>query len=157
MREVEPAPAATDRPRPGTLRRLHLPTSVRDALLRAAHTALPAEACGLLFGSRCGDEAEGTCVTPLPNCAEAPRRGFALDPHDFATALADGERSGLAWLGFFHSHPHGGADLSAVDRSTCWPECLHLVVAADTDEVRAHWIEPSRRVRTVPLCSEARP
>jgi len=68
------------------------------------------EVCGLLVDGPAGVEA-----WPMPNRAADPARAFALGPEDLLGALRRLEGEGRALLGVFHSHPSGGADLSALD------------------------------------------
>lgn len=159
MRELDPSPAATAASTPvppDAPSCLRLQADVRAALTTAARTALPAEACGVLFGTKDDSAVHVVEAVPLPNRAADLCRSFVIDPLDLATTLAVRERDGLAWLGFFHSHPRGGAELSVVDRAQGWPHCVQLVVAADTDDVRAHWIDSHATVRSVPMLDEER-
>lgn len=80
--------------------------------LAALAEAEPArEVCGLVVGGG-GGPAE---AWPLPNAAPDPRRAFALAPAALLAALRRLEREGRALLAVYHSHPAGGADLSARD------------------------------------------
>jgi proteasome lid subunit RPN8/RPN11 len=69
------------------------------------------EVCGLVVaGAGRGPEA-----WPLPNRAPDPRRAFMLGPEDLLGALRRLESEGRALVAVYHSHPAGGAELSARD------------------------------------------
>ena len=131
-----------------TSRQLLPPSSVAlrpSALaeLRAATArAAPAEMVRLLAGHPDGTAVQivGTWELPGAVCA---RDHFQVDAAVFARAEAAIRAAGLQWLGFAHSHPHGPAHLSAVDRAALWPDCVQLLVAGDgRDEgtIRAFWL-----------------
>ena len=54
-------------------------------------------------------------VVPLANRAAEPDAAFALDPGDVLAALRRADGGGGAVLAVYHSHPRGGAGLSARD------------------------------------------
>jgi len=91
---------------------LHLPLEVKARLIRAAADALPLEACGLVLGTRNGV----TEIVPSPNLAEAPERGFLLDPAVQIAVQKRARAEGQAVLGCYHSHPSGLAEPSATDK-----------------------------------------
>lgn len=67
---------------------------------------------------------------PLTNVAPRPEREFELDPAALCAWLTD-PRQEVA--GVWHSHPRGGAEMSARDRSaaeTCW---LQVVAGRTSD------------------------
>ena len=88
--------------------RMHLIEKLRVEATRA----FPDEACGLLLGR------EGRIEQAIParNVHPTPRTHFEIDPQ----ALIDGHRAarqgGLDVLGYYHSHPTGAAEPSAIDR-----------------------------------------
>ena len=86
--------------------------SVLTALLAAAASAAPDEACGLLLGR------EGAIdrVQPCANVAGEPRRFFEIDPAALIAAHRAGRGGGPVLLGYFHSHPSGVAEPSAEDQ-----------------------------------------
>ena len=86
--------------------------SVLTALLDAAASAAPDEACGLLLGR------EGAIdrVQPCANVAGEPRRFFEIDPAALIAAHRAERGGGPVLLGYFHSHPSGVAEPSAEDR-----------------------------------------
>ena len=92
---------------------IELTREVLGALLAEAERAYPHEACGLLLGV--GGKIEG--IRPAANVHAAPQTHFEID----AQALVDAHRAerqgGPRVIGYYHSHPHGPAEPSVVDRA----------------------------------------
>jgi proteasome lid subunit RPN8/RPN11 len=94
---------------------------VADAV---AHPAR--ERCGLLFGDAVRI-AEATFCT---NIAADPTRTFEIDPAALFGALRDERRGGPKVIGYWHSHPSGDVQPSAVDAAMAAPDGkLWLIVA----------------------------
>lgn len=111
---------------------------LRTATARAA----PAEMVRLLAGHADGTAVQVVGTWELPG-AVCSRDHFQVDAAVFARAEATIRAAGLQWLGFAHSHPHGPAHLSAVDRAALWPDCVQVLVTGDgRDEgtIRAYWL-----------------
>lgn len=84
-----------------------------ERLLREAKRALPDEACGLLLGSARRIEQ----VVPTPNVHPAPRTRFEIDPQALVDAHRAAREGGPHIVGYYHSHPHGRAEPSEIDRA----------------------------------------
>lgn len=91
-----------------------------DAMLDAARTTFPREACGILF---C-DSSAGEDPTEIPridrfaiavNIHPDPETRFEIDPHSLIAAHRTQRAGGAQVLGYFHSHPNGPAIPSALD------------------------------------------
>jgi desampylase len=91
--------------------RVRISRCVVALIQRAAETAAPREACGLLFGS--GDAIDAAQVTE--NVAEDPERRFEIDPAALFAALRAERAGGPAIQGYWHSHPSGDARPSITD------------------------------------------
>lgn len=91
-------------------RRLVVPRSVYDAMIRHSRSVLPAEAVGLLAGKPDGTVAKAVA---LPNVLG--ERRFLADPYAQFQALQRLKAEGHAPLAVYHSHPGGGVRLSAQD------------------------------------------
>jgi len=74
---------------------------VIEAIAGHARSALPHECCGVLLGTA------ATVVEAIPgsNLADDPTRQFLLDPETHFNARRRARESGLAVVGFYHSHP----------------------------------------------------
>ncbi len=88
------------------------PVAARLAALAEAEPGR--EACGLVV-SASRDLPGDPEAWPVPNAAPDPRRAFALAPEALLGALRRLEAEGRVLLAVYHSHPGGGADLSARD------------------------------------------
>ncbi len=103
--------------------------TVLEALANHAESAFPAEACGLLAGSRSGDQITVTDYYPLPNHATDPRRAFRIDPLAF---LGIDKATAGSIVGVFHSHPGGSTAPSSSDLLAAWPEHIQAICTVDT-------------------------
>jgi proteasome lid subunit RPN8/RPN11 len=90
-------------------RRLTLAPGVRDAMLEHARRALPREAVGMLGGE--GEVASLVCELE----SLGGSRHFLVDPRSQYEAERRISGAGLSVVAVYHSHPGGGATLSAVD------------------------------------------
>jgi proteasome lid subunit RPN8/RPN11 len=105
---------------------ISLPVEIRRALVQHARWSLPNEACGLLAGTG-GVVRMAYCLT---NVDASPNR-FTVDPVGHFGALRHAERSGLELMGVFHSHPHGPAYPSSIDRAQILePDWVSVIVGA---------------------------
>jgi proteasome lid subunit RPN8/RPN11 len=101
-----------------------------EAIRRHAESASPRECCGVLVG---GDDEIFEAI-PARNLADDPNR-YVLDPADHIAIRRSARATGLAVIGFYHSHPHSAARPSATDQAEAtYPDHLYLIVGAD--EVR---------------------
>lgn len=91
---------------------IEVTSAVLNGLLEEARAAYPHECCGLLFGS----EAEIRVHRPTINVHSALATRFEIDPQ----ALIDAHRAmrggGPRLVGYYHSHPDGPPEPSAIDR-----------------------------------------
>lgn len=71
----------------------------------------PREACGLLLGR--GDRIEAAVASA--NVAAEPGREFEIDPALLLRCHREARGGGPAVLGWYHSHPNGRAEPSAMD------------------------------------------
>ncbi len=113
--------------------------SHEQALTIAQHALAdhPAEACGMIGGR--GSVAH--VVVPLPNAAADPLRQYVIEPQALVRTLYDFERTGLALIGIYHSHPDGEPRPSPTDiREAAYPETAYLIVGVRQGETRfAAW------------------
>lgn len=110
-----------------------LPDDLRRQIVDHCIAELPNEGCGLLAV----DQGQVVRVYPTRN-EDASPHSYTIPPQEHYDALVDAEGNGWEIGGVFHSHPHGPAEMSSVDRAKALdPEWLHVVVGmgADTPEV----------------------
>lgn len=85
---------------------------VIERLTGEAKHALPDEACGLLLGR----EERIDHVVPARNVHATPYTHFEIDPQALVDAFRGERDGGPRVVGYYHSHPHGPAEPSAIDR-----------------------------------------
>jgi proteasome lid subunit RPN8/RPN11 len=86
-------------------------SGVAESLVKAAATAAPNEACGLLIG----EPGRIAAAVPAPNVAAHPERAFEIDPATLLRTHREARGSGLKVIGHYHSHPDGVAAPSRRD------------------------------------------
>ena len=84
-----------------------------DQILAEAASAAPEECCGILLGH---DGVIGEAL-PAMNVAIDRRRHFEIDPQALVDAHRAARGDGPDVIGYYHSHPAGPAEPSAVDRA----------------------------------------
>lgn len=117
---------------------IRLGPGVLEAVRRHARREYPRECCGALVGRAvepAGGERLVVRALPLENAERAaPWRGYSIP----AAVVRRAERAvaleGLELVGFYHSHPDGGAEPSGVDRENAWPWYNYLIVAVADGE-----------------------
>jgi proteasome lid subunit RPN8/RPN11 len=115
-------------------------------MLAHAEREQPREAVGLLAGHPSGP---ASLALPLVNIAGPG--AFLADPYSQYLAEKRIAAEGLSRLAIYHSHPGGGAALSAADRTFAQRHnTIHLVIAlAHGDcplDIRAYHVRPDRVV-----------
>ena len=98
---------------------------IYDAMLAAATTAAPLEACGLLGGV----PGRAERFYELTNACGSGGR-FSLIPAEQFDAVRDMRRHGASVVGIWHSHPTGPPRMSAEDiRLAAMPGVAHVIVS----------------------------
>jgi proteasome lid subunit RPN8/RPN11 len=108
---------------------------VRDRLIAHAREAAPEECCGLLLGHG----ADIVEAIRARNIAVSAATRFLIDSKDHIDARREGRARGLEVLGFYHSHPGGGAVPSETDLAEAsYPGSVYAIVGlrAEAPEVR---------------------
>ena len=82
-----------------------------EAMAGHAARTSPEECCGLLLGR--GGVIER--AVPATNVAATPRQAFEIDPQALVDAHRAARTGGAEVIGYYHSHPRGPAEPSAVD------------------------------------------
>ncbi|USZ67263.1 M67 family metallopeptidase [Halorussus salilacus] len=101
---------------------LVVPTRIRDAIVAHAREGAPEEVCGVLAGTRDGDDHRVEARLPAANAAESPRTRYEIDPREQLDLLERIEGSDREVVGFYHSHPRGPVGPSETDAAQAtWP------------------------------------
>ena len=100
------------------------------AMRRHGEADYPAEACGLIGGTREDGRKVAVQLVPLGNQrTDSARNRYLIDPESFRRAQERLERDGLDVLGVYHSHPDHPPEPSAYDREHAWPWLSYVIVA----------------------------
>jgi proteasome lid subunit RPN8/RPN11 len=86
--------------------------AVMASLAVEAIRAHPIECCGLLLGRTLIEQ-----LQPVRNIHPDPESGFEIDPKALIAAHKAERSSGPRLIGYYHSHPSGPAEPSAIDRA----------------------------------------
>lgn len=87
-----------------------------------------AEVCGMLIGRRVPQVVVDRIVAAR-NVHPSPDQHFLVDAATLLHADATARAAGREIVGFYHSHPHGSALPSLLDRQAAWVDQIHLIVA----------------------------
>jgi len=107
---------------------IRMAASAFEMMARAARAAFPRECCGALLGPAPapGAPRRVEAVVPAANeAADGPR--YRLGPEAVRALDAEARRRGLCVVGYYHSHPRGGARPSALDRELAWPWLVYVI------------------------------
>ena len=94
--------------------KLRVSRSAMDRMVSEANRAGLDECCGILLG----DSGLIAHARSADNVAEDRRCRFEIDPQALIDAHRDARCGGPQIAGYYHSHPGGAAEPSAVDRAS---------------------------------------
>jgi proteasome lid subunit RPN8/RPN11 len=112
--------------------RLRIGTDAAQRVERAATTAYPDEACGLLLGHFRADgliHVERSVTTANMAPIDERRHRFLIEPRLLLAWDRVASDAGLSVVGFFHSHPDAPARPSATDIALAWPGYAYVIVS----------------------------
>ncbi len=118
---------------------LYLNREHLEIMLAHARTELPNEACGLIAGTRDGEDCTVERVYCLTN-TDHSREHFSIDPREQLTAIREMRTQGLVPLGNWHSHPESPSRPSSEDRRLARdPGARYLILSLmDTQQSVLH-------------------
>ena len=109
-------------------------------MLRAARSATPLEACGLLAG----ENGRATKCYVLTNADASPEH-FSMKPEEQFAAVKDMRAARLKMLGIWHSHPASPARMSAEDMQLAYtPDVVYVILSLAEPE--------APRIRAFTVC-----
>jgi proteasome lid subunit RPN8/RPN11 len=116
--------------------RILLPEEALVAIRAHAAAVYPDECCGALLGRTTAQPREILRAVPVGNAWVGARGEHYLIPAEVVRTLeAEAGREGLEVVGFYHSHPDGGAVPSAFDLEVAWPWYSYLIIAVEAGEI----------------------
>lgn len=118
---------------------LLIPLAALDLLKREAVEAYPEECCGVLLGRLPTPTSPTTevheAVVAQNSATDRREERFVIDPRLLLGAQERARLQGLDVVGFYHSHPDGGATPGLLDREAAWPEVGYLILAVSGGRV----------------------
>ena len=127
---------------------IYLKKSDYDKIVEHAKKNLPEEACGLLGGTKNGDEKTVEKVYLLTNI-DHTNEHFSMDPKEQLAAVKDMRTNGLALLGNWHSHPESPSRPSEEDKRLAYDPTVNYLILSLMDEepvLKAFDIDKDRNV-----------
>ncbi len=114
----------------GTGRSLDLSAERLEELVRHARASLPEECCGILIGLETGPGRARVCyAVPVENVSTQRRKyEYQVPPLAILEAQRRAREEGLEIVGYYHSHPSGSAQPSALDRRNAWPDTCYVIL-----------------------------
>lgn len=130
---------------------LAIPDRVRDEILAHAREGAPEEVCGVLAGSRDGEDATVVARHPAENAADDPRTRYEIDPREQLELLEAIDDAGREVVGFYHSHPRGPPEPSATDAAEAtWTGRSYVIAipGESGERGREHGVADDYRLRS---------
>lgn len=111
-----------------------------DILVQHCRDSYPAEACGILLGTKGDDIKKVTVVFPTDNILNSETE-YQINPQEQLDAFMKADELSLEVVGYYHSHPYWQAQPSGTDRSRAnQSNCSYIIYSNIDNEVRSfHW------------------
>ena len=103
-----------------------------DEIVNYAKEHLPEEACGLIAGTKDGNDKSIKKVYCLTNIDHSNEH-FSLDPKEQLAAVKDMRANGLVPLGNWHSHPESPSRLSEEDKRLAYDSTASYMILSLMD------------------------
>ena len=103
-----------------------------EIILKHARENLPEEACGLIAGTKDGNDKSIKKVYCLTNIDHSNEH-FSLDPKEQLAAVKDMRANGLKLLGNFHSHPESPSRPSEEDKRLAYDSKVNYLILSLMD------------------------
>lgn len=109
---------------------LRLTSDLRHAVAGHGESAYPFECCGAMLGDVVGERRIVRRLLPIENArTDSPANRFLVTDRDYMRSEREADASGLALLGFYHSHPDHPARPSETDLRGAFPNFSYVIVA----------------------------
>lgn len=103
-----------------------------EIILKHARENLPEEACGLIVGTKDGNDKSIQKVYCLTNIDHSNEH-FSLDPKEQLAAVKDMRANGLVPLGNWHSHPESPSRPSEEDKRLAYDSTASYMILSLMD------------------------
>ena len=104
-----------------------------EIILKHARENLPEEACGLIAGTKDGNDKTIRKVYCLTNIDHSNEH-FSLDPREQLAAVKDMRANGLVPLGNWHSHPESPSRPSQEDKRLAYDSTASYMILSLMDQ-----------------------
>ena len=104
-----------------------------EIILKHARENLPEEACGLIAGTKDGNDKSIQKVYCLTNIDHSNEH-FSLDPKEQLKALKDARANGYKIIGNFHSHPESPSRPSEEDKRLAFDPAIEYLILSLMEE-----------------------
>ena len=109
---------------------VRIPAAVVEVIRAHAADAAPEECAGFLVGHLEGGDRVVTESRRARNAQPGMREvRYTIDPRDTLAVERDLREAPDRVLGFYHSHPRGPPEPSALDRQRAWPWYVYVILA----------------------------
>lgn len=107
-------------------------------LKKTVHNVHPFEACAILFGEICSNEAYVSNIYLTSNKLKSEVR-FEMEPEEVLKAFMEAEKKGLELVGFFHSHQTlTKPSLLFLKNMKLWGNAIWLIYTLRDDSMAAY-------------------
>ena len=104
-----------------------------DKILKHCEAGLPDEACGLIGGTKDGNDKYIKKVYLLTNIDHSNEH-FSMDPKEQLAALKDARANGYKIIGNFHSHPESPSRPSEEDKRLAFDPTIEYLILSLMEE-----------------------
>ncbi len=112
---------------------LYLSQEDYQKILIHCRQGLPNESCGLIGGTKDGDNKEIKKVYLLTNLDQSNEH-FSMDPKEQLAAVKDMRANGYVLLGNFHSHPESPSRPSEEDKRLAYDSKVNYLILSLMDQ-----------------------
>jgi proteasome lid subunit RPN8/RPN11 len=103
-----------------------------NSLAQHALGEYPNECCGILLGTRDGQNRRVSQVIRCRNAHPSPATRYSIDPAELISIQRDARGQKLEIIGFYHSHPDHPPTFSETDLEEAnWTGCSYVIIGID--------------------------
>jgi proteasome lid subunit RPN8/RPN11 len=111
---------------------LSLPPNSFNSLAQHALSEYPHECCGVLLGTRDGQNRRISQAIRCRNAHVSPASHYSIDPAELISIQRNARELQLEIIGFYHSHPDHPPTFSETDLEEAnWTGCSYVIIGID--------------------------
>lgn len=116
---------------------LHITEQTQQIMIEHALRDRPIECCGILLGLRCENETHIHQIIEAENIAPEQReKNYQIDWRTLMRTVKSTRQNPKLTeqiVGFYHSHPDGSTQPSALDRELAWMDHSYVIISLHTN------------------------